>query len=250
VGTETARLSIIGVILTTIGGAMWMTTLPPSGQAALTGAAVLNILVTLIFMLTGGVIFMMYFGPYKNPSWVTPGFALLFFGMGLAATGTGEFIREATRKPYIVYNRVLGNQVRPQEIPELQRTGYLNGGVWTSAYLRSKYPQVTDGKRIDDTRLLTLALSDRRDAGRAVFNNHCNDCHAVEGYSGVAQLTRGWTRDMILQMVLHLPENHYFMPPWSGTQAEAEVLSDYLYSIRRPFPSGMYDEIRRPEGER
>ena len=216
-----------------------------AGAAALVGAAVLNVLMVIIFLLTAGVVAMMYLGPIKNPKWLTPGFAILFFGLGLAATGTGEFIREAVRKPYIVYGRVLGNQIRPEAIPELRKTGYLNGGVWTNAYIKDKFPEVMADEKIDDSKLLSMPVEKRREVGRTIFQYHCNDCHAVEGYSAVAQLARGWDRDLIYYTVKHLDRVHFFMPPWSGTDAEAEVLTDYIDSIRRPYPLGLPNPSER-----
>lgn len=242
VGRQSAKWTVLGSILTVGGGIMWLTHLPASGQAALVGAAVLNVLMFVIFAVTAGVVIIMYLGPIRNPNWLTPGFAILFFGLGLTAVGTGEFIREAVRKPYIVYNRVLGNQIRPEAIPELKETGYLEGGVWTKAYIKDRFPEVVVNRRIDGRRLLALPPDDRREVGKTLFQYHCNDCHAVEGYSAVSQLTRGWNREMVHNMVTHLDMFHFFMPPWSGTPDEAEVLTDYVMEIRRPYPTGLLDD--------
>lgn len=244
VSRESAKWAMIGAVITIFGGIGWYFNLPQSAGAALVGAAVLNVLMMILFILTVGVIVMMYLGPIRNPRWLSPGFAILFFGLGLAATGTGEFIREAVRKPYIVYNRVLGSQIRPEEIPGLRQNGYLAGGVWTSAYVKDNYPGVivsggsTNG-HVDDAKLLALPIEKRREIGRTIFMYHCNDCHAVEGYSAVAQLARGWDRNLMHYTVTHLEQVHYFMPPWSGTEGEAQVLTDYLMSVRRPYPHGL-----------
>ena len=238
VGHESSKWAMIGAFLVVAGGAAWYLTLPPSASAALVGAGVLNVLMLIIFALTAATVVMLYVGPYRNPSWLTPGFAILFFALGHVATGTGEFIREAVRKPYIVYNRVLGSQIRPEEIPRLKREGYLNGGVWTRQYVMLKYPELVSGGQIQNSRLPTLPLKKRREVGRVIFQYHCNDCHSVEGYSSVAQLARGWNRELIRYTVTHLDTVHFFMPPWAGTEEEADVLTDYLLSIRHPYPEG------------
>lgn len=242
VGRESAKWTVLGSSLTVIGGIMWYFFLPPSGEAALVGAAVLNILMFIIFTVTVGVVLIMYLGPIRNPSWLTPGFSILFLGLGLVATGTGEFIREAVRKPYIVYNRVLGNQVRPEAIPTLQQTGYLEGGVWTKQYISQEFPELMRDDEIDEDRMLSLPPEKRVRVGRTIFMYHCNDCHSVEGYSALAQLTRGWERGMVHNMVTHLDKFHFFMPPWSGTEAEAEMLTDYIMTIRHPYPAGLLPE--------
>ncbi len=80
---------------------------------------------------------------------------------------------------------------------------------------------------------------------------HCNDCHAARsGYSAVAPLVRGWSRPRIVDLIEHLDEGHFFMPPWAGTHEEAELLADYLQTIAPARPEGMLpDRARqRPAG--
>lgn len=240
VENRTSKWAMAGAVLVTIGGAWWYANIPDSAKAALAGASALNILSILIFGASAVVFFMLFFGPYRNPGWINPGFAILYFLLGIAATGTGEFIREGVRKPYIVYNYVLGNNVLVSEVPKLQSTGYLNGGVWTRAFIDARYPHVVGNNgAISDSLLLALPTKDQREVGRVLFQYHCNDCHSERGFSAVAELSRGWSKDMIHTVVTHLHKAHFFMPPWSGTPAEAELLTEYLVSLSQPSPPGM-----------
>jgi cytochrome d ubiquinol oxidase subunit I len=236
----TSSWAMLGGVLIIVGGALWYLYAPPSAQAALVGAAALNVLVALLFGLTALVVVTMYFGPYRNPRWVGPGFAILFLSMGFAATASGEFVREAVRKPYIVYGAVLGNGIRASEVPKLRAEGYLDGGIWTHVYIGRHYPQVLDaGGRVDAVKLLALPDNKRREVGRVLFQYHCNDCHAAHGYSGADQLARGWTRSLIEGAVIAPDAMSYFMPPFCGAPEEAIVLSDYVQSIARPYPAGL-----------
>jgi cytochrome bd ubiquinol oxidase subunit I len=202
IGTRSARPALLGSVLVVLGGLGWFHYLPPSAKAALAAASVLNVLMVLIFALTGAVFVMLYLGPYRNPGWLTPGFAILFFTFGFAAVSTGEFIREAVRKPYVVYNVVMSNQILPEEIPSLRQTGYLEGGVWTKAWVAARYPQVMDAGKIKHAKLLELPLADQRKLGQVLFQYHCNDCHAAaDGYSPVGHMIRGWTPAMIRTVV-------------------------------------------------
>jgi mono/diheme cytochrome c family protein len=241
IGRRSARPALLGSILIIIGGLGWYVFLPESAKAALAAASVLNVLMALLFAITGAVFVMLYLGPYRNPGWLSPGFSILFLAFGFAAVTTGEFVREAVRKPYVVYNVVLGNQVLPEEVPYLRENGFLEGGTWTRAYVASEYPQVMHGDTIDETQLLSLSKAEREELGHVLFQYHCNDCHAVEqGYSAVGHLTRGWTPEMTQNVIEKLEKTHFFMPPWSGTTEEAELLTDYIASISPPHPSGMY----------
>lgn len=237
--SRSARPALLGAILVTLGGMWWYIALPESAQAALISASTLNILMLLIFGLTVVVFVMMYLGPYRNPGWLSPGFAILFFACGLAAVGTGEFIREAVRKPYIVYNVVLGNQILPEEISRMRTNGYLESGVWTRAYVSQQFPQLLTSGKIDYGKMQALAQKDQAKIGEVIFQYHCNDCHAASGYSGADQLLRGWTPQMIRAVVDAPERTQFFMPPFAGNLVEAQMLTEYLKTIAQPFPAGM-----------
>jgi len=208
VETRTATWSMVGAVLVTIGGWWWYVNLPESSKAALAGASALNVLTALVFAASAIVFFMLYFGPHRNPGWINPGFAILYFVTGIAATSAGEFIRE--------------------------------GGVWTKAFVSSHYPQVIDPiGNIDSRRLLELPEGDQLTLGRVLFQYHCNDCHSERGFSGVSEYTRGWTEEMINTAVTHLDKAHYFMPPWCGTQEEAMLLTKFIKHISLNSPAGM-----------
>jgi mono/diheme cytochrome c family protein len=183
---------------------------------------------------------MLYLGPYRHPGWLSPGFAILLFAFGLAAFSTGEFVREAVRKPYIVYNAVLGNQLLVEEVPAVRQRGVLESGTWTKALVAARYPQVMRDGQIDATKLPGLPDTDRRYLGEVIFTYQCGNCHATTaGYSAISHLTQGWTRTLIREVVDRTGEVNFFMPPWTGTPEEADLLTAYLASIAHPRPSGM-----------
>jgi cytochrome bd ubiquinol oxidase subunit I len=240
IGTRSARPALLGSILIAVGGIGWYVWLPESAQAVLASAAVLNVLIAILFALTVIVFILLYLGPYRNPGWLSPGFALALFLFGLAAFSTGEFIREAVRKPYISYNVVLGNQIFPEAIPSLREGGYLEGGVWPKAFVSMRFPEVIVDGKIDRSRLLELPDEDRLLVGETIFHYHCNDCHATtRGYSPAGPVLTGRSRESIHELVTHLDESHFFMPPWAGTEEEAQLLTDYLVHIAPPRPGGM-----------
>jgi mono/diheme cytochrome c family protein len=247
IGSRSARPALAGAIMVTVGGLGWYLFLPESAKAILLGVASLNILIALIFALTIITFFLLYFGPYRNPGWLSPGFAGALFLFGLAAFSTGEFIREAVRKPYVIYNVVLGNQIQPDEVPKLRNQGYLEGGVWTKAFVAKNYPQTISQGSIEENRLLELHAADRIGLGKTLFQYHCNDCHAgAVGYSAVGPLLRGRSREQVRSLI-ELLDSYVFMPPWAGTSDEAELLTDYLMSIAPHRPEGMRLGSQPPE---
>ena len=249
IARRSARPAVLGAVLVLLGGLGWYAFLPDSARAALEAAAVINMLMVLILALTGVVFVLLYVGPYRNPGWLSPGFAGALVLFGIAAFSTGEFIREAVRKPYVLYNVVLSNQIYPEEVARLRTVGYLEGGAWTKEYVRRHYPQVmdtSDRPKIDKKKLLDLLRQDQIKLGEVLFQYHCNDCHAIQrGYSAIAPLLRGRNEAMNLWTIEHLDFAPFFMPPWAGTHEEAQLLAAYLSSITPPRPRGMVPEPRR-----
>lgn len=239
IAARSARPALLGAVMITLGGLGWLYWLPASAHAALQAAAALNILVVLIFALTIVVFVLIYMGPYRHPGWLSPGFAGSLCLFGIAAFSTGEFIREAVRKPFVVYNVVLGNQILPEEVRSMRKTGYLESGLWTRSFVATNYPKAMDGRRIDEDQLLALPPKDRVALGEVIFQYHCNDCHAARvGYSAVGPILVGRRRELVRSTIEHL-DSVLFMPPWCGTDQEAELLTDYLMSITPPRPGGM-----------
>jgi cytochrome bd-type quinol oxidase subunit 1/mono/diheme cytochrome c family protein len=248
IASRSARPAMLGAVFILVGGLGWYAFLPESAKAALGAAAVLTVLVVLIFAMTVVVFVLLYLGPYRNPGWLSPGFAGVLALFGIAAFGTGEFIREAVRKPYVLYNVVLSNQIYPAEVAQLRAKGYLEGAVpegrsWTNAYIQRHYPKAmdpADPAKIDEKKLLDLPREDQIKVGAVLFQYHCNDCHAIHrGYSPVAMMLHGRTEEMHMEMIEDLDRAPFFMPPWAGTREEAKLLAAYLASISPPRPAGM-----------
>ena len=306
VAQRSARPALLGAALLLVGGGWWAVFLPESARALLPAAAALNILLALAVAISALVVVLVYLGPMKNPGWLSVGFAGTLWLLGLAGFSVGEFIREAVRKPYIIYNVVFGHQVFPEQVVRMREQGFLESGLWTRAWMAAHYPQVFvsdmaatpqagvlpsaiaaqegiapaafspafsssstpeaapggrtslagpegrlsmvgPGGRIDEARLLQLSQADQVQIGRVLFMYHCNDCHAErDGYSPAGRLLQGRPKPMVVELVRHLHEHRFAMPPWSGSEEEAQVLAEYLATITPPRPAGMSPELGAP----
>ena len=232
--------SLLGALMIVVGAAWWWLALPESAMAAIMSAAVLNVFFAMLFGLSFIIVMLLLVTSFRFPGWLTPGYAITLFILGLTAFSLGEFMREACRKPYIVYNVVMSNQILPSEIAELQEHGYLEGGTWTKAHIVQNYPAVLVDGKIDGDKLLALSDEDRVQVGGVLFQYHCNDCHATRaGYAAVGPLLTGRNRDEVHSIVTNLNRVRFVMPPWCGTDAEAELLTDYLMTIAPPQLEGM-----------
>ena len=72
---RSSRPALLGAVMILCGGVGWFYFLPESARAVLEAAAAINLLTALIFILTILVLVLVYLGPYRNPGWLTPGFA-------------------------------------------------------------------------------------------------------------------------------------------------------------------------------
>ena len=98
--------------------------------------------------------------------------------------------------------------------------------------------------------LLKVEKEDRLSLGRMVFLHHCNSCHAAEhGYSAVAPMISGKSAAELKDFAMRLNHSHFYMPPWSGVEVEAELLGEYLESLGAKVPNNVFMKDK-PKKER
>ena len=216
------------------------TSCPPRPRAALSSAAALNILMALIFALTIVVFFLLYFGPYRNPGWLSPGFAGSLCLFGIAAFSTGEFIREAVRKPFVVYNVVLGNQMLPEQVQTL-REQRLSGRrrvdqrpTWPSTIRRRSSTAASTGSE-----LLKLPHEGPRRPGRGPVPVPLQRLPRRErGLFGRRAAAAAADRANWSARRSSISNRFSSCRPGAARPQEAELMTDYLMSINPPRPGG------------
>jgi len=236
-----AAPALFGVILLGVGIVGWFVNLPANSKLIMEMAPMILIL-GLVFAGSIAALFVLIFtGSLLWPRSMSVGFAVCLLLFGFAAFASAEFIREGLRKPYIVDRVILGPQIAVKEVGLCQKYGFLEHGHWTGKALREMYPELWlhDAEdHIDETLLLQRPEEERIKVGEMLFMHHCNNCHtSLVGHSALAPLFAGETKERIVDFVKHLNQPIIMMPPWCGNDAEAELLADYLHSIRREIPS-------------
>jgi cytochrome bd-type quinol oxidase subunit 1 len=208
-----SRPLIFGIMTVVLGVVWWFVLLSPNVLLIMERSVLLNILLTLFFGLCGLMTMLIILGPVLNPRSINVGFALCLFIFGLTALASAEFIREAVRKPWIVDQVVLGNQIYAGEVAERQNTGFLRASSW------QQLP--TEKVRL----------------GGMVFMYHCNNCHATDhGLSAVSPLLYGESKEKMTETIKNLNRPALSMPAWSGTDEELDALAEFLMTIRRKEP--------------
>jgi len=197
-------------IVMPVAGAWYLAVVPPAARHAAVAAPVMILLVlSVVFSLL--IFGFALFGPSRRPASLSMPLAVLITALGVMVTGTGEWVREAIRKPYIIHGYMYVNSIRAADRAHVNEVGVLSVGRWA----------------------LTREIEPENPArgGNEVFRLECAACHTVSGYNGVEPLARGWPEEFIDYQLRHLDTLKVFMPPFMGTEQERRALAAYLASL-------------------
>lgn len=213
-----AKWVLGGTLVIPLGGVWYITTLPPLAREISMGAApAVTIFAGLSIFFSALVVLFTFFGPYQHPRYFNLTFAFVIAVMALSTTAVTEWVREAVRKPYIIYDYMYANTLRLNEVEEIRRQGILASARFVRHHAVD--PQAPAA------------------SGEDVFRVQCASCHTVDGYNSIRFAVKGWRRGMIEYQLRHLNELKGFMPPFVGTEAELQALADWLLQLN-PLPSG------------
>ena len=155
-----------------------------------------------------------YFAPKRMPYIAASAMVIAF----LVFWGYEERVREFIRKPYLIYNYMYSNGIRPTDVPYLNKVGILNHAVFID----------------EDKKLIKEDKSNLVDVGHSVFQIECRICHTDNGINGLKGLTKGWSVEALKARLNNLPGGGTpYMPPFVGTEAEKEALAHYIYSLNK-----------------
>jgi cytochrome bd-type quinol oxidase subunit 1 len=213
---------LVGCAVIPFSGAWYISQIPPlAREISMGGAPAVTIFAGLSVALSVMIVALTYFGPYRRPQEAGILVALTIAVLGLGVTGATEWVREAVRKPYVIYGYMYSNGIRVSDAASIAARGILPSAKWAS--VRS----VRDG--------------DWARAGHEIFRTECRSCHTVDGYNGIRLMVKGWREDFIDYQLQHLSELKGFMPPFIGTEAERRALARWLAHLAksRPLSEGL-----------
>lgn len=200
------------ILLLPVGLVWALAMVPPGAQALVLGGAPAVVAIFSFALLFAGLVFIFtLLGPYLRPRDVSWPFALAIFILAFLAIGTSEWVREAIRKPYIIYGYLYSNSIPVDQEDEINQAGILKMAKW------ARVEEVKPGEELE--------------AGREIFRVECQSCHAIDGYNGIRPLVKGWTEQYADYQLNHLHELKRFMPPFMGSEAERQALKKWLLSI-------------------
>ncbi|MDP1830787.1 MAG: cytochrome c [Geothrix sp.] len=221
----TALFTLAGVLLTVPAGWYYFQSFPPAARELVLGNlkgatglaqgfrwALLGLGAYLLPAL------LVLWGVFRPATFRRP---VALLGLLLACWGFGgfEWIREVARKPFVIRDVMYSNGIRVEQVAGYQKDGFLPQNAWARTFAASK----------GDTDLAK---------GEALLRSQCLACHTRDGYRSLKVLTASNTAEDNVLLIQGLREldpalNPYLdrMPPFAGTEQEAEWVGKYLSSL-------------------
>lgn len=129
---------------------------------------------------------------------------------GLFIIGSFEYMREISRKPYVIQRYMFSSSILKSDIDTLNNEGFLQHVKW------SRIKTITDENRID--------------AGNELFRLQCLCCHTINGIrNDIISRTSHFTYEGLVSQLTGQGKVLNYMPPFIGTNDEKEALALYIY---------------------
>jgi hypothetical protein len=175
------------------------------------GSAVVQIFLILTLAFSLFIFAFTHLGAYWGARRFGLPMALVLLSMAFLVVGTGEWVREAVRKPYVIGNYMYSNSVRTEDAGRLRGEGVLATAIWS--------------------RVSAVEPGNEDAAGQEVFRLLCSSCHTVAGYNAIRPIVKDWSEDYIDSQLQNLDVLKEVMPPFLGSDEERRALAKWLEGL-------------------
>ena len=195
---------------------LWYNSVIPETSREIVGGGIAAIETTARYGMYAALalLVLVVFGPLLRPKHFSFGQALVLLVLASVALFAAERVREAVRKPYILYGYMYANGVRVEDYERVEQAGVLASSKWMSA------------QTIDQANELRL--------GRELFRAQCMSCHTVGGYQDIVPHLAGRTADDLDVILMDLSSFRGYMPPFAGNDQERLTLARWLMTLPQP----------------
>ncbi|WP_291326050.1 cytochrome ubiquinol oxidase subunit I [Desulfovibrio sp. UCD-KL4C] len=222
--------TLLGLIITLPCGYWYLMALPPQQASMIIEkshrvAYFMKIFeITAPIVLIGGLI-MAICAPrkVKFPS------ALILLLIALIFYGSFEFIREAGRKPYVLWGVVYSNSVMVDQAVAMEGKSLLQNAKW-----------VPDGLR-------KVTSKNKLKAGEWLYQMECISCHAINGpMNDIVPRTAKYNAAGLDAFLSGMGRLSKYMSPFLGDEAERMALAEYIDSLS-PRAKVVLSDIRESD---
>lgn len=205
-----ARWVLVSLLAAVPAGYWYLAILPGQARALVGGAsptiqtAIRFGLIGVVLLLVGTLVLMIF-----KPSYHSKAVSLFVFVSAFLCMGSFEWIREASRRPYVIDRFMYSNSILEKDRKEIDREGFLHEARWVS------------------TR--ELGKDNQLEAGREIFRNQCYSCHTERGINNpIVVRTAVMDYPALVNYLGRMHEIRYFMPPFAGTENERKALAFFI----------------------
>lgn len=140
--------------------------------------------------------------------------AMIMLCLSLVFYGSFEFMREAGRKPYVVWGEVYSTNITTQQAEEMAGKSILKNSKWVPQDLR----EITDENRMR--------------AGAWLYQMQCAPCHAAGGpMNDIIPRTAKYTAAGLDAFMSGMGKINKYMPEFIGVPKERMALAGYIDSL-------------------
>ncbi|QGY39112.1 cytochrome BD ubiquinol oxidase subunit I [Pseudodesulfovibrio cashew] len=203
----------LGIVATILSGLLYMAALPPAQMELITlkSHRVLGFMTWFwIFAgvtLVGGLIL-----AFRMPRTMSFSLAMLVMLSGLGLFGSFEFIREAGRKPYLIWDYTYSNSIQKAMVPVINQEGAIKHAKWAPPELKAGITEANVLK-----------------AGEFLYQLECASCHAIGGpMNEIRKRTSMYDENGMDAFLTGMGKLNKYMPPFAGTTQERKALAAYI----------------------
>lgn len=220
---------IVPLVLLLLSAGWYLSSLPREAADMILGKNPEIIPFAKGFIIISAVIFLTGLAAaVKMPGSTGKPLAFVLLAIGLMYMGSFEWVREAGRRPYVIYQHMYSNAIMPSQEKMINANGILKTARWV------EYKEITEDNALE--------------AGRRIFYLECAACHSIDGYSNdILPLTKPFTVFGMDSMLNGLGRINAYMPPFMGTDQERLALARYivegLHKKKKPVPSPKVNQV-------
>lgn len=174
----------------------------------------LFMVVTPLLLFAGVALFLFL---HRMPASARLPLVLLVLLVSLAQVGAFEWMRETTRRPYVIYGQIYSNDIQVAEAGRMNKEGALT--AWGGEHDLS-------------------TAAGKMQAGRFLFSQQCFSCHGLGGpMLNVGPRVAGKSVEGIEAQIVGQGKLLGYMPPFFGKAEERNALAFYLwnlFTVRQP----------------
>ncbi|UIJ37872.1 cytochrome ubiquinol oxidase subunit I [Desulfobaculum bizertense] len=159
-----------------------------------------------------GIVVLSLFMALRLPRRSQTALACILLALGFVEVGSFEWIREAARRPYVIYGHMFSNGLPVAELNVVREQGFLKSLRWT------EHKSVTPENTLD--------------AGHDIFVNQCLSCHSVRGpLNDILPLTSKFGVVGLESQLTGQGKLNTYMPPFIGNDEERHALAQYVVNV-------------------